>query len=540
MSTKKYGSFSRLTSIGFKKNLFDVYVVPNSSTTITADRVVELPAGDADQQLVSINSTDTLINKTMSGSNNTFSNIPISALTGGPLAVNKGGTNSSTALNNNRVMRSDSGQIIEAAAITAARALISDANGIPTHSAVTSTELGYVSGVTSAIQTQFAGKISADGSIPFSGNQSMGSNKLTNVADPTSGQDAATKNYVDLSLQGVKPKQAVKVATTANITLSGTQTIDGVSVIAGDRVLVKDQTTTSENGIYVAAAGAWSRASDFDAITPVDEINGSWVGVQSGTTNTGKVFIEYAVVVTVGTDPILFTYFNALSGLLGGDMITITGSTVSVDLATVSGLESTNPGNAAGQLRAKVDGSTLEINGSNQLQVKDGGITDAKVATGIDAQKIGAGSVSNTEFGYLDGVTSAIQTQLNGKASTALNNLTVSGLAAGSLLIGASSSAVQNLAPGSNGEVLTMVSGAPAWAAPSSSSYKVDWVTGDGVTKTITHNLGTLDVMIQVYDKATGATIGIDDDVRTSTNVVTVTATEAPGASGWRVLILAV
>ena len=59
-------------------------------------------------------------------------------------------------------------------------------------------------------------------------------------------------------------KESVRVATTANITLSGTQTIDSVSVIAGDRVLVKNQTTGSENGIYVCAAGAWARATDAD------------------------------------------------------------------------------------------------------------------------------------------------------------------------------------------------------------------------------------------------------------------------------------
>lgn len=153
---------------------------------------------------------------------------------------------------------------------------------------------------------------------------------------------------------------------------------------------------------------------------------------------------------------------------------------------------------------------------------------------------ISVSATTSTEVGYLSGVTSAIQTQLNGKASTALNNLTVSGLAAQDLLVGSSSSAVSRLAVGSNTQVLTVVGGAVTWATPATglTSFKANWITSDGTSLAITHSLGTLDVMVQVYDKTDGATITVDV-VRTSTSVVTVTASEAPPAAGWRVLIIA-
>lgn len=92
-------------------------------------------------------------------------------------------------------------------------------------------------------------------------------------------------------------KTPVRAATTAAITLEALQTIDGIALADGDRVLVKNQSDTTENGIYVASTSEWERAKDFDGST--DIINGTQVRVNGGTANAGKV---YAV---SGTDPII-------------------------------------------------------------------------------------------------------------------------------------------------------------------------------------------------------------------------------------------
>lgn len=160
---KIFGSISRLVAILYRKDSQDITLRPNQATTYTAARDVQLPPGDAAHVLTSANSTQTLSNKSISGSSNTITNVSLTTGVTGTLPVANGGTNSAASLNNNRVIQSNGGALVEAAAITAARALISDANGIPVHSAVTSTELGYVSGVTSAIQTQINSKVSKAG-----------------------------------------------------------------------------------------------------------------------------------------------------------------------------------------------------------------------------------------------------------------------------------------------------------------------------------------------------------------------------------------
>ena len=154
------------------------------------------------------------------------------------------------------------------------------------------------------------------------------SQKITGLADPTAAQDAATKNYVDSVAQGLDVKLSVRAATTANITLSGTQTIDGVAVIAGDRVLVKNQTTTNQNGIYIVAAGAWTRSTDTDTWA---ELVSAFTFVEEGTVNgdTGWVSTVNAGG-TIGTTAVTFSQFSGAGTYIAGAGLTLTGSTFDI------------------------------------------------------------------------------------------------------------------------------------------------------------------------------------------------------------------
>lgn len=116
--------------------------------------------------------------------------------------------------------------------------------------------------------------------------------------------------------RGVAWKEPVRVATTGNITLSGTQTIDGIAVVAGDRVLVKDQTTGSQNGLYLCAAGAWTRTFDMDqdatSSVPAEEVRGAVVEVLEGTVNGGTFWrTTNTAVPTLGTTAITWVQWAA-------------------------------------------------------------------------------------------------------------------------------------------------------------------------------------------------------------------------------------
>lgn len=157
----------------------------------------------------------------------------------------------------------------------------------------------------------------------------LNNRKIIGLAEPTSHTDAATKGYVDSVVQGLHPKQAVKAATTANLaSLSGTLTVDGVSLVVGDRVLVKNQTTASQNGIYVVASGSWTRATDADIW---DELVSAYVFVQQGATNADDGFIcTVDSGGTLGTTAVTWEIFTTASQVDAGAGLTKTGTVIDV------------------------------------------------------------------------------------------------------------------------------------------------------------------------------------------------------------------
>jgi len=206
------------------------------------------------------------------------------------------------------------------------------------------------------------------------------------AATPSGDSDVAIKSYVDGLVSGLHWKKAVRAATTANITLSGTQTVDGVSLSADDRILVKDQTDATENGIYLVAAGAWSRADDMDEGS---EFPAAAVFVTAGTVNDNLGFVcTNDTDPTLGTDNIEFTQFNGAANITAGDGLTKSGNELSVN----------------------VDGSSLEISGDN-LQVASAGITDAMLAGSISNGKLANSTISGVALG---GTLSALSAAASG------------------------------------------------------------------------------------------------------------------------------
>lgn len=161
--------------------------------------------------------------------------------------------------------------------------------------------------------------------------------RIVNVGDPQGPADAATKQYVDNLIRGLDWKQSVRVVSTTNVALTGLLTIDGIQTAAGDRVLLKDQTAAAENGIWIVAGGAWSRATDFD--DGVEVTSAAAVPIEQGSANHDTVWILTTDgVATVGTTGLTFSQLGGGITYVQGNGILIAGTTISAKAAVAGGL----------------------------------------------------------------------------------------------------------------------------------------------------------------------------------------------------------
>lgn len=168
-----------------------------------------------------------------------------------------------------------------------------------------------------------------DGSGNMSVNQ-LTAAKVTGLAAPSALSDAANKQYVDEMVSGIKTKTSVRAATTANISLSGLQVIDGVTLAVGNRVLVKNQTTASANGIYLAQTAAWTRSTDMAAGSFGASV---FAWIEEGTTqaDSGWLCISDSGSDTVGTHALTFTQQSGAGQITAGTGLVKTGNVLSVE-----------------------------------------------------------------------------------------------------------------------------------------------------------------------------------------------------------------
>lgn len=290
-------------------------------------------------------------------------------------------------------------------AADAGKPIILDAAGLIDSSMINfgAIDHGSLSGLLDDDHTQY---IRVDGTRAFTGDQSLGNFKITNLADGVADQDAVNLRQLTNAVNGIDWKESARVATTANINLaSAPSIIDGVTLNSGDRILVKDQTALSENGIYVfnGAGSALSRSLDADEDSEVTAM--MTVGVSEGSNHADQVWtVTSNDPLVVGTDDIVFGLLP-VNSFVGGDGIDITGSTISADLLASGGLKF-----VGGELAvepADFAGTGLQDDGSDNLAINFASTftIDAADALAIEASKLA--STTNGEGAAIIGVEDA-------------------------------------------------------------------------------------------------------------------------------------
>lgn len=242
----------------------------------------------------------------------------------------------------------------------------------------------------------------------------IGTTTGTISTTPSANTDIANKFYVDTVAQGLGPKAACAVATTTSITLSGLQSIDSYTTVAGNRVLVKNQGTSSQNGIYIASASAWTRSTDMDVWS---EVPGAYtVILNGGQANTGWVCTATATG-TINVTAMPWVQFSGANTYFAGTGLTFASNTFSitntgVTAAAVGSASKTLTAtvNAQGQLTALADTNiaisnsqvsglgTMSTQNANAVAITGGTINGAVIGGSTAAAVTGTTITASTQF----------------------------------------------------------------------------------------------------------------------------------------------
>lgn len=283
---------------------------------------------------------------------------------------------------------------VSAGAGDAGKPIVLDAGGQIDASMINDADIdhGNLSGLGDDDHSQY---ILVAGTRAFTGNQSLGGFKITNMADGVADSDAVNYGQLQAAINGFDWKNSIKVATIAALpsvtyangsggvgaTLTATANgalpaIDGITLVNTNSILVKDQAAGLQNGLYlvtdVGSAGTpfiLTRRIDSDSNAEVT--SGLTVAVEDGTVNADRIYqLTTNDPITVGTTALVFTKI-VVNALVGGAGVTLTGETFSVDFLTGGGLKFVGAGDA-GQLAIEPNdfaGSGLVDDGSDNLAI---------------------------------------------------------------------------------------------------------------------------------------------------------------------------